>query len=68
MLIERQNTPDLRIVLLNRAMLCLDCEVISQSRNDECPACGSRSLLSLARVLGGSLRHRQSATVFLTAA
>jgi hypothetical protein len=68
MLIERENKPDLGVVLLNRAMLCLDCEVISQSRGDECPACGSRSLLCLARVLGGSLRHDQSARVFLAAA
>jgi hypothetical protein len=66
--IERQNKPDLGIVLLNRAMLCLDCEVISQSRGGECPACGSRSLLCLARVLGGSLRHDQNTTLFLTAA
>ena len=65
---ETQNKPDLEIVLLSRAMLCLDCEVISESRGDECPACKSHSLLSLVRVLGGSLRQDQSAKVFLTAA
>jgi len=41
------------------AVFCLDCEVISSSRGDECPACRSRSLVSLARMLGGSLlAHR----------
>ena len=41
------------------AVFCLDCEVISSSRGDECPACKSRSLVSLARMLGGSLlAHR----------
>jgi hypothetical protein len=41
------------------AVFCLDCEVISTSRGDECPACKSRSIVSLARMLGGSLlAHR----------
>jgi len=37
--------------LLN-AVFCLDCEVISSSRGDQCAACKSRSLVSLARMLG----------------
>jgi hypothetical protein len=42
------------------AVFCLDCEVISNSRSDECPVCNGRSLVSLARILGGSLfAHRQ---------
>ncbi len=42
------------------AVFCLDCEVISNSRSDECPVCNSRSLVSLARILGGSLfAHRE---------
>jgi len=41
------------------AVFCLDCEVISNSRGDECPVCNGRSLVSLARILGGSLfAHR----------
>jgi len=43
------------IVPLGTAVFCLDCEAISNSRGDECQACGSRSLVSLARILGGSL-------------
>src|ERR1700746_4012321 len=37
------------------AVFCLDCEVVSSSRGDECAACKSRSLVSLARMPGGSL-------------
>lgn len=45
--------------LLN-AVFCLDCEVISNSHGDECPVCKGRSLVNLARVLGGSLfAHRE---------
>jgi hypothetical protein len=41
------------------AVFCLDCEVISNSQGDECPVCNGRSLVSLARILGGSLfAHR----------
>ena len=47
------------VLPLWNAVFCLDCEVISSSRGDECCACKSRSLVSLARMLGGSLlAHR----------
>ncbi len=38
-------------VRLQRAVLCADCEVISDSPHDACLVCGSHSLLPLARVL-----------------
>ena len=42
------------------AVFCLDCEMISNSQGDECPVCNGRSLVSLARLLGGSLfTHRE---------
>jgi len=42
------------------AVFCLDCEVISNTRSDECPVCSGRLLVSLARILGGSLfAHRE---------
>jgi hypothetical protein len=45
--------------LLN-AVFCLDCELISNAQRDECPVCKGRSLVSLARILGGSLfAHRE---------
>ncbi len=54
-----RNHLDAGVLPLSNAVFCLDCEVISSSRGDECAACKSRSLVSLARMLGGSLlAHR----------
>src|SRR5579864_4164426 len=50
-----KNHLDAGVLPLSNAVFCLDCEVISSSQGDECPACKSRSLVSLARMLGGSL-------------
>jgi len=35
-------------------VLCSDCECVTRGLSDECLVCGSRSLLSLERLLGGS--------------
>lgn len=51
------NEPPPEVVPLGTAVFCLDCEAISNSRGDECQACKSHSLVSLARILGGSLRE-----------
>jgi hypothetical protein len=59
MFAETRNHRDAGVLPLLNAVFCLDCEVISTSRGDECPACKSGSLVSLARMLGGSLlAHR----------
>jgi hypothetical protein len=59
MLTETRSHLDAGVLPLWNAVFCLDCEVISKSRGDECAACKSRSLVSLARMLGGSLlTHR----------
>ncbi len=44
--------PEERIdsVPLSRAILCLDCEQITASEQN-CSVCGSRSVLSLARII-----------------
>jgi hypothetical protein len=39
-------------VRLQQAVLCTDCDVISDSPHDTCLVCGSHSLLPLARALG----------------
>jgi hypothetical protein len=50
---------DTEVLPLWNAVFCLDCEIIASSQGDECPACKRRSLVSLARMLGGSLlAHR----------
>ena len=46
---------DTEVVPLWNAVFCMDCETISNTRFDECPSCRSHSLVSLARMLGGSL-------------
>ena len=37
------------------AVLCANCEIISEANNGHCAACDSEALLSLSRILGGSL-------------
>ena len=59
MLVEPTNQPEPAVVALCNAVFCLDCKVISDSQGDECRACKSRSLLSLARILSGSLSERR---------
>lgn len=55
MLALTKNRLDKGGLALWNAVFCLDCEVISNSRGDECPVCNGRSLVNLARILGGSL-------------
>ena len=46
---------------LEQAVLCVDCETVSGSRNGHCIACGGSALLSLARLLGGSIPPAEAA-------
>jgi putative methionine-R-sulfoxide reductase with GAF domain len=52
---------DINFVPLQSATFCVQCELISSNSRPYCVACGSRSLLSLSRVLGGSLLAQQTA-------
>jgi hypothetical protein len=63
MLAGRRNQLEAEALSLGNAVFCLDCEIVSRSRGDECPACNSRSLVSLARMLGGSLHVDNAATL-----
>jgi len=54
------NESGLDVVPLCHAVFCLDCESISNTPRDECPSCKGRSLVSLARMLGGSILGQQS--------
>jgi len=60
MFIVTGNHLDEGVLTLWNAVFCLDCEIISSSRGNECPACRSRSLVSLSRMLGGSLLARRA--------
>jgi len=52
---------DVHFVPLQTAAFCVQCELISTNSRTYCLACGNTSLLSLSRVLGGSLRNQQTA-------
>jgi GAF domain-containing protein len=52
---------DLNFISLPTAVFCVQCELISENNTGNCLACGSLALLSLSRVLGGSLRGQQTA-------
>jgi len=43
------------LVRLQTAVLCANCDVISEGLNGRCVSCGSQSLLSLSRVLGRTI-------------
>jgi hypothetical protein len=40
---------------LASAVLCVDCEVLSDAPGHTCPACGGPGLMSVVQALGGSL-------------
>ena len=52
---------DVHFVPLRSATFCIQCELISANSRPYCLACGNTSLLSLSRVLGGTLRDQQTA-------
>jgi hypothetical protein len=55
--------PDVNAVCLQEAVFCADCEVISDSPHDFCRVCGSHSLFSLSRILGGPLPAQRTRLV-----
>ncbi|MFZ3342029.1 MAG: hypothetical protein WA213_14180, partial [Terriglobales bacterium] len=52
---------DVNFLSLPTATFCVQCELISANNTTRCLACGSLAVLSLSRVLGGSMRGQQSA-------
>jgi len=46
---------------LQSAVFCVQCELLSQNNTTRCLACGSAAVLSLSRVLGGSLLGQHTA-------
>lgn len=58
---------EVSFVSLQSAVFCAECEVISQNNTRYCLACGSQALLSLSRVLGGSLRGQNTARLIADA-
>src|SRR5438093_10784877 len=58
---------DINFLALQSAVFCVQCELISENNTPACLAGGSQSVLSLSRVLGGSLRGQQTANVIADA-
>jgi putative methionine-R-sulfoxide reductase with GAF domain len=58
---EKLTHQDIHFIGLQTAVFCVECELISKNNTPQCFACGSRAVLSLSRVLGGSLRGQQTA-------
>jgi DNA-directed RNA polymerase subunit RPC12/RpoP len=54
------NQREVDAVPLQTAVLCVDCESVTDSRSNQCPVCGSRSIFNLFKVLGGTLLKRKT--------
>jgi hypothetical protein len=50
-----QRSQVVNAVPLQNAVLCAECDVVSDSPHDICLVCGSRSLFNIAHVFGGKL-------------
>jgi len=64
---EKLTGQDIHFVELQTSVLCVACELISKNNTPYCYACGSQAVLSLSRVLGGSLRGEPSARLIADA-
>ena len=53
----------LNAVPLQNAVLCAECDVVSDSPQDTCLVCGSHSLFNVARVFGGKLPKERTAVI-----
>lgn len=64
---DRLSGQHVHFLSLRTAIFCVECELISESNSTRCFSCGSQAVLSLSRILGGSLRGQQSAQVIADA-
>ena len=53
----------LNAVALQNAVLCAECDVVSDSPHDQCQVCGSRSLLNIAQMFGGKLPKERATLI-----
>src|ERR1700724_1883054 len=53
----------LNAVSLQNAVLCAECDVVSDSPHDICLVCGSHSLFNVARIFGGKLPKERASLV-----
>lgn len=60
---EAESLRDLNVVCLQNAVLCVDCEMVSNSPHDHCLICGSHSLVNLSCILGGALPSNRAMVI-----
>ena len=58
-----QGGRSLNAVALQNAVLCAECDVVSDSPHDRCLVCGSRSLFNIAHMFGGNLPQNRAALI-----
>jgi len=58
-----ERAPVLNAVALQNAVLCAECDVVSDSPHDQCLVCGSRSLFNIARLFGGNLPKKRASLI-----
>jgi len=58
---DRLSGQRIHFLSLQTSVFCVECELISENNTTRCFCCGSQAVISLSRVLGGSLRGQQVA-------
>jgi len=59
---------DVSFIKLQAAVFCVECELISQNNTLNCLSCGSKALMNLSRLMGGSLLNQSTASLIQNAA
>jgi GAF domain-containing protein len=59
---------DVSFIKLQAAVFCVECELISQNNTLNCLSCGSKALMNLSRLMGGSLLNQSTANLIQDAA
>ena len=57
----RTSANQIHFLSLQTAIFCVQCELISDNNTPSCLACGSKAVLGLSRLFGGSLKGQPSA-------
>jgi hypothetical protein len=61
--INAERNRPLNAISLKNAVLCADCDVVSDSPHDQCLVCGSHSLFNISRSLGGMLPNKRATLI-----
>ena len=60
---SRERARVLNAVPLQNAVLCAECDLVSDSPHDTCLVCGSHSLFNVARIFGGNLPKERASLI-----